>query len=144
MIDYAEIEDGIKALLTPLIKTHGVRTLDSYGGEFNESEIISNGGVILVYPAILINIEGFVFDDSVRQAERGYDIRIYCADVHSRGDIPARSGVYGLLKAVRDLINRKNIPGGNNPILLVSEKKEFYSKNLKLCLYSGSYKIKMR
>lgn len=144
MIDYGEIEDGIKTLLSPLTKTHGVKTLESYGGDFNESEIISNGGVVLVFPAVLINIEGFTFDDPVRQIERTYDIKIYCCGMNARGDREARAGVYDLLKAVRDILNRNKLPGGSNPILLKSEKKEFYSKNLKLCLYSGNYMIKMR
>lgn len=142
MIDYTEIDSGLKTLLSPLTKTHGVKTLESYGGEFRDLQEYVNSGLII--PAVMICIVGFNFDDPVKQIERDYDIKIYCCSHDASGRLGATKGAYLLLKGVRDLINRKNIEGGSNPILLKGEKMESYSNEFKLCLYSGNYTIKMR
>lgn len=142
MIDYAEIEDGIKTLLTPLIQTHGVRTLDIYSGEMNSiPELIECS---IIYPAILINVRGFTNAIAGTNIERAYNLRIIFADTHARGDQKARGGAQNLASGARVLLASKYIPGGNAAILLVSEQEEFYSRLEKLCVWSGTYNIRMR
>lgn len=142
MIDYADIEDGIKTLLTPMIETHGVKTLRIYSGEMNSIDEFREHQIM--YPAILINVRGFRNAIPGTNVERAYDLRILCADTHARGDQKARGGAQTTISGVRNLIAGKYIPDGNAAILLVSEQEEFYSMIAQLCVWSATYNIRMR
>ena len=142
MIDYDEIDDGIKNLLTPMIESNGVRTLDFYSGEMNNiAELIECS---VIYPAVLINVRGFTNAIPGTNIERAYNLKIIFSDTHARGDQKARGGARTMAKKARELLASKCIPGGNAAILLIGEQEEFYSRLEKLCVWSGTYNIRMR
>jgi hypothetical protein len=92
---------------------------------------------------VFVNLDGFTVQEPSKQY-RQYDIKVYVADRHARGSKAVRRGdsegvgIYGLLKGVRDLINRKPVLK-SAPCRLTGEKKQFYSKAFTTCIYQASY-----
>lgn len=145
MTDYADIEDAALAALAEMDDTHGIRTRESYGGQFNENDIWQT---VIQFPAILVFASGF---DSVpvnRTDRKTWELIAYIADQNSRGDSAARRGdagsthpgAFSLVEAARAKLNRLTIPN-YGALRLQSERVIGYSKQAGVCVIEARYQI---
>lgn len=143
---YAEIEDGALALLTPLKADQGVKTLESYGGEFSPD---SFGQVSVNYPAVYVCIPSLDSEPANQDDKRRVILEVYFAARNLRGEACARrgdsqnSGAYALAEAGRAKLNRQTLPGAGK-LTLKRERLVGYSKALSLCVMKAEYELSFR
>ena len=147
---YAELEDAILTALEPLKTDPGVRTLDSYGGQFSE-EVLRAGQMLVNYPAILVYIERLSsaeFDMCNDMVE--VQVSIFMADRNLRGEKAARRGdsgsdhpgVYRLLEKAREALNGASVPGFDDCLVLTEEALWFYSAQTATCVARAVYRAR--
>lgn len=143
---YAAIEDAALALLLPLKDAQGVRTLESYGGEFSPD---SFGQVQVNYPAVYVCIPSLDSDPANQDDKRRVILEVYFAARNLRGEASARrgdsqnSGAYALAEAGRAKLNRQILPGAGK-LTLKRERLVGYSKALSLCVMKAEYELSFR
>lgn len=143
---YSALEDAAMARLAPLKEELGVRTLDSYGGEFSQESI---GEAAIVFPAVYVHVGMMENIDRNQAASRVYQVYIYAADQNARGEAEARRGgterpgVYALLDAIRSGLNRRPILDGRAVPRLVSERIVGYSKTNSICVAQAVYSVRV-
>ncbi len=139
---YLELEDAVLALFEPLKAELGLRTLASYGGEFSPD---SFGEVAVNFPAVYVYLANLNNSGQGRLDNRELTLTIFVAAQNLRGEESARRGtdnaigVYGLLEAVRNKLNRALLGGG-----LVRLKRETvvgYSALTGLCVAQADYNL---
>ena len=142
---YLELEDAILALLEPLRTDLGLRTLESYGGQFSPD---SFGQVAVTFPAVYVYLASLESAGRNRLDERKLTLTVFVAAQNLRGEESARRGtagvvgVYGLLEAVRDLLNRTPLGGGL--IRLKRESVVGYSAQTGLCVAQADYGLEFQ
>ncbi|MGE4545837.1 MAG: phage protein Gp37 [Pedobacter sp.] len=143
---YAEIEDAALTLLAPLKADHGVRTLESYGGEFSPD---SFGQVTVNYPAVYVCIPSLDSEKANQDDKRHAIVEVYAASRNLRGEAAARrgdsqnSGAYALIEAARAKLNRQTLPGAGQ-LILKRERLVGYSKVLSLCVMKAEFELSFR
>jgi phage gp37-like protein len=143
---YSALEDAILAELEPLRDSPGVRTLDSYGGEFSAESI---GEAALVFPAVYVHVGMMENTDRNQTAARVYQVYVYAADQNARGESEARRGgterpgVYALLDEIRSRVNRRPILDGRTVPRLMNEKVIGYSKINSICVAQAVYSVRV-
>ena len=142
---YLELEDAVLALLEPLKVELQLRTLTSYGGEFSPD---SFGQVTVLYPAVYVYLANLESAGHNRLDSRKITLTTFVAAQNLRGEEDARRGsgsaigVYGLLEAVREKLNRVSLSGG-----LVRLKREAvvgYSAQNGLCVAQADYGLEFQ
>lgn len=143
---YAEIEDAALTFLAPLKTDQGVRTLESYGGEFSPD---SFGQVAVNYPAVYVCIPSLDSEPANQDDKRRVILEVYYAARNLRGEAAARrgdsqnSGAYALAEAGRAKLN-KQVLNGAGRMTLKRERLVGYSKVLSLCVMKAEFELSFR
>jgi phage gp37-like protein len=142
---YEDFEDAILAALEPLKGTTvGVKTLETYGGEFSAD---SFGQFPINYPAVFICVSSMTSESVNTEDRRELTLDVYAAATDLRGEKSARRGAlgsvgaYAIAKAVRVALNRLIVPGAGR-VQLRREYLMGYSKTAGLCVIQAEYSFK--
>lgn len=142
---YAALEDAILAALEPLKGTTvGVKTLETYGGEFSAD---SFGQFPINYPAVFVCVSAMNSEPANTEDRRELTLDVYAAATDLRGEKSARRGAlgsvgaYAVIEAVRSALNRLIIPGAGR-VQLRREYLMGYSKAAGLCVIQAEYSLK--
>lgn len=143
MHEFRTIEDAILTRLEPL-KDIGLRTLDTYAGQFDVEELDE---LTYQFPCIYIIVGGFIVKEENRIQKCNMDIVLLAGDKNIKGSRAAKRGdsvspgVYQLLLAIRNSLNRQKSIAKWTPYKLKYERPIVYEPKYNICLYGAGYEI---
>jgi len=136
---YEALEDALLTALEPL-KTEGLKTLKSYGGEFSPD---SFGQCPIAYPALMVCIPELTNETQGNLDRQALEVVVYVADRNLRGEGAARHGAYRGMEQARARLHRLPVAGAGR-LALQRESLVGYSAQLGLCVMQATYRLKMQ
>ncbi|MDA3832601.1 MAG: DUF1834 family protein [Spirochaetales bacterium] len=140
MYTIEQIEDAIITAVDGLKASQGVRTIKSYQGELEESDIKR---LIALFPAIYVVYGGSTYAEHGARKIEKMTYHLFVCDKNLRAEDEARRGgtqnvgTYAMLDGVRDLLYGKQLSLEINPLALIRQTPVWFGGGISV--YAAEY-----